>query len=365
MTLQELINNHDLPDLYYKVAEILKNREGKNSMEEFNNLAQLVKEDDLNKKDIRVKMSDIVMNQDGRVVMRGHTNKAGLKVSDHAMTQAFNFLKMPTRYEKKLMDERPDLVAKEFNHWAWQRDNEMLLRCRITDKGKDGYIRGFLTNKYSVLDNNDVVNMLEATLGTLDVKVEGTFLDDRRTHIRITFSRLSFSLGKALDGNDDELKVGVDIDNSEVGESSLRVVPLIYRLVCTNGLRAWRQDGDVFEQRHLYLKREEIQGRLSDAIDSALKVGDKLVDRISYSTDVKLKSPLDTIEELAKQAKYSDKTTDAIKSSYMIEPMPSLYGVVNAFTRTAHTLENEKQVEMEQFAGDLLSDENLKKFKDK
>jgi hypothetical protein len=50
----------------------------------------------------------------------------------------------------------------------------------------------------------------------------------------------------------------------------------------------------------------------------------------------------------------SQKRTDEIVSSYLVEPEPNWFGVINAFTNAAQKLAPLQRIEMERFAGTLL-----------
>ena len=51
---------------------------------------------------------------------------------------------------------------------------------------------------------------------------------------------------------------------------------------------------------------------------------------------------------------FSHKLTDDVVSSYLVEPEPNRFGVINAFTRAAQGLGPLQRIEMERFAGTLL-----------
>jgi hypothetical protein len=54
------------------------------------------------------------------------------------------------------------------------------------------------------------------------------------------------------------------------------------------------------------------------------------------------------------QAGFSHKLTDEVVSSYLVEPEPNRFGVINAFTNAAQKLGPLQRIEMECFAGTLL-----------
>lgn len=331
----------------------------------FNEILQQIEEDDRNKMDIEVGLNELKMLPTGNIIRKGRDTLNGLELSDYAMTQAFNRIGIPVRYGKRLFAERPDLVADQFNHWVSKEQRRVLIRFR--NNGDTGVIRGFLSDSYTRLDNKDVMNSLGQIIKDIpNAEVEGFYLDDRRMHIRLTLPDLSVDFGEAVgetvDGMRDILRVGVDIINSEIGASSLIVSPLVFRLVCLNGLRAWRTEGDIFRQRHIHLTEQELFGRMNTAVGSAIKAGDELIERMYEAKKFKVESPLEVIEKLSKKQMYSQELIETAKTNYLIEPSKDLYGVMNAFTRTARDLKNEQRLEVERFAGSLLTDQTMREF---
>lgn len=325
-----------------------------------------IAEDDKNKMDREMGLNDLVMLNNGHIVKRGKESSGGMPLSDYAMTQALNRIGMPVRYGKKLMEQRPELVADQFNHWIKNDSRGVLLRFRANEDGS-GIVRGFLSSSYTRLDNKDVMTALSEIVNSIpEVEIQEFHLDDRRSHLRLTLPQLSAEVGKAVgetvSGLDDILRVGVDIINSEVGASSLIVSPMIMRLVCTNGLRAWRQDGDIFRQRHIHLSSNELYGRMNEAVVTSIKEGDELLEKMNSTRKIIVTNPLDVIESLSKKRQYSQKLTDTLKDNYLLEPQKSVYGIVNSFTRTARDLPNEQKLEVERYAGELLTTNLIKEI---
>lgn len=318
----------------------------------FQHILESIENDDRNKEDFTHSLSRVRMNQEGKVLLPGSDRFYNL--SDYAMTQAFTRLGIPAKYGKKLYEERPDLVADQFNHWVNSDDRGVFVRTRQTVDG--GMIRAFLSDKYAALDNRDMADALVRVIRHIpDTEVVNFHLGERRTHIRLSFPELTSDFGVTVGGQRDIVRVGIDIDNSEVGNSSLRVIPMVLRLVCTNGMRAWVTDGDVFEQRHIHLTRQELYGRMSRAIVQSISSGDEVLEIMRDSRAIPVEDPMKTIETLAKKQTYSQDLTDRLKTNFTIEPENNLYGVVNALTRTARDTENiEQRIEIEDFAGQLI-----------
>ncbi len=326
---------------------------------EFEKLREFFENDEATKRDMVVPLNELTMEQTGKLRRHARGGVEGLALSDYAMGQAFSRLGIPVAYGRKLMKERPDLVATQFNHWTSKETRQVLVRMRIHENGQ-GVIRGFLSDRYSILDNKDVFDGLSRIIETTpEAELTSTHIDDRRAHIRLSFPELSADFGLNPEGKPDILRVGVDIVNSEVGASSLRITPVVYRLVCTNGLKGWAPTGERFVQRHMHLTTNELYGRMSTAVVDAIRGGDTMIETLQGARKTKVEEPLDIIKELAAKQTYSQTVTDTAQRNFLIEPEPSLYGIMNAFTRTARDLPNERRLEMEEFAGSLLGKDTI------
>lgn len=67
-----------------------------------------------------------------------------------------------------------------------------------------------------------------------------------------------------------------------------------------------------------------------------------------------IEDPVETIRKIAEARQFSQKLTDELVFSYLCEPAPNRFGVINAFTNTAQKLSPLQRIEMERFAGTLL-----------
>ncbi len=72
------------------------------------------------------------------------------------------------------------------------------------------------------------------------------------------------------------------------------------------------------------------------------------------SRDQVIAGPMETIKKFGVQARLSEPFIDQIVESYDREPEPTLFGVINAFTRAAHELPPLARIEVERFAGRVL-----------
>ncbi len=273
-------------------------------------------------------------------------------VTDWAEGQLYGKLGLPAQYFKKVRNEAPDLFMGHFNHWAAKSNGATRIRTRINPGSHDGIIRGVVSDKYSILDNDNVMDALEGILKGRenDFQIETFFMDDKRMHLRLTYLDLARPLGKLPDGSPDHMRIGADIINSEVGASSFNLTKMIWRLICENGLRGWDKE-DSFVQRHIHLRPVEFRGRVAHAMVNQLHAGREFLEELQKTQEQQIENPFAVIGKLAEEGGFSRTFTDTAKQEF--EGDNTAYGVINSFTRAARELPNERRLEAEKFAGKL------------
>lgn len=334
-------------------------------IENLNMIADRIKADDVGKQDMYAQLSGLRMNESGRVMVKGKS----FGMTDYAVGQIFTKLRIPVGYGKRLMAERPDLVAREFNYWVSREpDRRILVRYREGSDSRipsrDNEIRAFLSDKYARVNNKDMFDALDSIVSYSDQEVNVSLfgLDDHRAHIRLTFPDMTSRFGVALGGQDDDIVAGVDILNSEVGASRLIVSPVVWRLVCSNGMRAWRADGEGLRQRHIHIEPSELRERMAIAMKDSITESDTMIEKLRSTRVRKVYDPYEIIEKLAKKEMYSEDLTEMIQDNFGIEPDYNVYGIINAFTRTARDFDIKHRLNLERLAGKLITDDLLKEF---
>jgi len=330
----------------------------------FKQVKERIEVDSLGKADYITPINNLCMDNDGKIIFKDLLKIKGstpidisLRPTDWANGQIFSKLKMPTRYFKKLSIASPELTAQHFNYWAEKEGNyPVMLRTKIN--GDSGVIRGFVSEKFSRLDNNTMIDSLEEILKKKkgSYRIQDFFMDEKRVHLRLVCfdGTKTFTLaGMTASGEEDYLQVGLDIVNSEVGASSLNIVPVVFRLVCSNGLRRWSADGDVFNQRHIYLKENEFQDKMEIAMADGIKIGQGLLKQHIALKSIEVENPLDVIGEITKAGEFSKEFHRAMV--YEFEYDNTAYGIVNAVTAAAKRLPDERRLEAEKYAGKLVS----------
>ena len=149
-----------------------------------------------------------------------------LEVNAIAHRQIGTHLKIPAAYYDKMLEEYPQLLAQNVNAW-FQREPAVRMVRTI-----DGTARAFLSNRYRRIDNLDIAGIVLPVLQEMEgMHFESCQLTDSRMYIKVVNKRLE---AEVVPG--DIVQSGVIISNSEVGLGSVNIQPLVYRLVCSNGM---------------------------------------------------------------------------------------------------------------------------------
>jgi len=282
-------------------------------------------------------------------------------LNDWSATQFFSLLGMPGNYFKKLYFNKDyHLIDQHVNHNLLKLDPRKPLFIRTREfEENGGLVRGILSDRYSVFDNIHLVEILDQIFGNTDQEydINSHVINDLSFHLRITFPALDVDMGETTTGENDIIRTGVHITNSEVGRRSVTIEPLVFRLICSNGLMGWSSTGAGFRQRHMWLKQQEMYNRVAEALVESLQAGSTAINLLSESRNVKVDDPLAIIEDLAKENNITKKDTELIKTSFAEEPEHTIYGVVNSFTRAARTMEADKRFDMEILSGKILAKE--------
>lgn len=168
-----------------------------------------------------------------------------------ALGQIATVLGIPVKYARRMATEAPELLATNLDHWLWSTpENVHFVRTL------HGKVRAYLGSSYRTLDAHD---MLAAALPVLaeyqplGLQLKSVKVTDDNLYIQAVFPKLEARINPSdhtfLDSRDpDIIQAGVVISTNEVGAGTASVRPLIYRLVCRNGLIA---EVGGFKRRHI------------------------------------------------------------------------------------------------------------------
>lgn len=283
--------------------------------------------------------------------------KGDFELTDICQEQIASRLGIPQKYYEKMRAEHPTLLEYNVNGWFRQKPEKRLVRAL------DHSARAFLSDRYRPLDHYDLAQTVLPKLQKSGCRVESCEITERRLYIQAVTERITGKLEKG-----DIVQAGVVISNSEIGCGSVRIEPLLYRLVCSNGLivndAAIRQY-HVGRAAGLELEGAEQFFRDSTRIASDrafwMKVGDvvsgtldevmfeKLVTRFRDSKKKEITGEIpEVVEKTSKLLGFTDGESAGILRHLSKGGDLSQFGLVNAITRTAQDVESyDRSIEMQ------------------
>jgi len=274
--------------------------------------------------------------------------------------QVCGHFKIPRDYASRIRQDHPELYRDTLNTFFGKEPTRRMVRAL------DGTARAFLSDRYRPLDNFELANaVLPVLMDHKDIRIESTEFTDRRFYLKAVFPRIQTEVKRG-----DVVQIGVMVSNSEVGSGALQVMPLLFRLVCLNGMIA----EDYGQRRYHVGKRAaeeqaafELYTDKTKALDDAAffsKVQDtvkgvltqdvltKLASRLKEATEQPLeaKSLQSAVEVTAQRFGYTEATKDGILRHLIEGGDLSRYGLMNAITRQAQdeeSYERATQLEMD------------------
>ena len=285
-------------------------------------------------------------------------------ITSLARRQLAEKLKIPFMYFERMREEQPVLLDQNVNTWL-QNDRE-----RRMIRTLDGKVRAVLSDRYRRLDNYDLAeNVLPILQRLPDVRFESVELTETKMYIKAVTPRTQYEMAPG-----DVAQAGIVIMNSEVGHGTLSVQPLIYRLVCRNGLIAsdrglrkthvgrilqsdeeaitvFRDDTLAADDKAFFLKvRDVVEAAVSEA--SFVQVAQKM----QRTLGIKLTGdPIKTVEVLANRYALNEAERAGVLRHLIVEGDLSGYGLVNAVTHYSQEVEDyDRATEFEALGGKLI-----------
>lgn len=298
------------------------------------------------------------------------------------LTQIADRVGIPAKYAAKMREKAPELLAQNINHWFENESSPRMLRT--FDNGSK-IARAFLSSSYRPLDNFDLMEAVLPNAFKHECTITSCEITDTRLYIQATTPRLTSVIEQQtkIGGHtriNRTIQAGVVISNSEVGGGSVKVEPMLYDLVCTNGLIlprtlqkshiGRRNEGSSFGDAETYelfsdetrqLDDKAFWAKVNDVVASAF---DKIrfeahVDKLRNAQTVELAKDMRGAEAVIDvTSKRNNLTLDEGKSMllHLVQGGDfSLYGLSNAITRAAQDVESyDRAVELERMGGDVL-----------
>jgi len=219
-----------------------------------------------------VRAATVLQGDHDRLVIEmtnGHVQSFAPSKWAHA--QLAEYSDVPKAYYDRLNAENPALLAKNVNHgFELARTNNTAKASGRMLRTHAGALRAMVSSRFRRLDNFDLFEAIAPSLIDLGFEPESAELTDRRLYLKCVSPRITSEVKKG-----DVVQYGLVVSNSDVGAGSLRVEPLVFRLVCLNGMIA------NVAKRHAHLGRNVVTDDVEELLTDETR---QLTDRAFWNT---------------------------------------------------------------------------------
>lgn len=312
------------------------------------------------------------MKMDNNYIVFTDTDGSGeedFPLTEVAHRQLAEYAGIPAKYYDRMKLQAPDLLAENVNHWFGTYNQNRLVRVL------DHNVRAFLSDRYMVLDNYDLSQIVVPILAERQARIVSAEITETHLYIQAIFWEIEGEVKR-----DDIIKAGIIIRNSEVGLGAVRIEPLLYRLKCENGMIA---NDFAMKKFHLGSKKDGGEGdiyqllsdetKMLDSKATLMKVRDilsavvteeifhnKLLPVVQRAMGIPIDNPIRAIENVTN--KYSlteDEHNAVLKNTYQNEM--SLWGIANAVTQYANSdkVKYDRTIQLQEIGWDMLSNLSL------
>lgn len=300
----------------------------------------------------------------------------------HCQRQICSRAGIPAPYADRCMQAEGGLglLADNINWW-WKNAPEKRMLRTLMNGHQTG--RAFLSDRYRPLDNYDLAECVLPILQDAGCEVISSQITETRLYIQAATPRLQADVNRIADARakglhtriNEIVQAGAIISNSEVGQGALNIDPMLYFLVCLNGLVLPR----VIRRHHIGRRQDPLfeldsaseyytdKTRQQDDKAFWMKVSDVVrglfdkdrfdhhVQQIADTKEQKLESGTKAVEVVTERFKFDDHEKEGVLNHLIEGGDLSLFGLINAVTRTADDCESyDRAVEFERFGGQIL-----------
>jgi len=294
-------------------------------------------------------------------------NVGEFPVRQTAHTQIATRLKIPMNYYERMMKEDGGILSANVNHWLRAQAEHRMVRTI------DGQARAYLSDKYRPLDNFDLLRVVRPVLEEAPgMRFESVAITEDKFYVKAFTDKIE---GEVKVG--EPVQAGVLIQNSEVGQGSLRIEPMILVLRCLNGavvqaagmrrFHVGRGEEELEEAAEFFTdatRRAEDEAFWRKVVDVARASFDevqfgRILEKYRQATKTAIPRDvsLDDVVEIT-QSRYglSDGERDSVLKNLINGHDLTQWGLSNAITATSQddALSYDRASDLERFGGQVL-----------
>ena len=314
------------------------------------------------KRDFHASTKSLTMVPSGEFQLDVNTGTEMMPATSYAHAQMASKLSIPKVYYDRMLKDSPFLLANNVNHWLEKRQEETSLIRTLR-----GQMRAFLSNRYRIVDNHDILEMVIPELAQMGSGIEiiSCQVTDEKMYLKVINKNVEAAIAVG-----DPVQAGFILSNGEIGNSSISVEPFIYRLVCTNGLilkdRKQRKNhaGRVNENADLYASDtlqaidDAFKLKIRDLVRNAINIStfqEAVTDMQGAKSNLITGNPVKAVEVTAKAIGLSESESGSVLNHLIRAGDLSQFGMLNAVTSAAEDIESyDRATEIERLGSSVL-----------
>ena len=290
-----------------------------------------------------------IVPDDGRFALAplaGHHDRK--KLRSNGLSNLLGRLGAPVEFVRDRLPAPLQLATVNYLLSAPERPLTTTLRLRNDE------VTAVVSNRYAPLSAEELVDTVRSALvrhGSInDVRVR-SLASGLVDNIRVVFPAEERAIKVG-----DVTALGLDISSSSFGRSAVHVRGLLWRLVCTNGLRVAERQG-AFSFRHVG-ESQRLKDGIHEAIPTCLIHARGTMDcwRDAVATMVEgVEELITNMRQLTAAERKNVEQELLLETGFPELPQrASAYDIVNAITGAARQTEPARRLEMEAMAGHVL-----------
>lgn len=256
------------------------------------------------------------------------------RVTDHSYMQMAERLGFGrhARYVQSLPTSIRGDAMQFHMHVSEKRYTKALMFRSVNDdveRTTDRRLRALMTDQYQPFDDIDLFPAVRGAfrdMGVYDPEVKLESFDETSCHVRMVWGR-----EERIGERGEAVRKGIHISNSEVGVRSVVIRPVVWVLVCSNGMLGRKDMGQI---RHVG-NSDRLRGKVRDAIGMAVNDTDRLSAQFAESLKVKFENPVNVLEGIHKDTEMTQDQFKRTLARFTEGDGHTKFDVVQAITRAA------------------------------
>jgi Domain of unknown function (DUF932) len=314
------------------------------------------------KRDFHAPTASLSMLGNGNFHLETNNGSEEMPATDYAHAQMASRIQVPKPYYDRMRRESPALLSTNINHWLGQKQGETSLIRTLR-----GQMRAFLSNRYRIVDNHEILEMVIKELKEMGdgIRIASCDVTEQKMYLKVVNTNIEAAISVG-----DVVQAGFVLSNGELGNGSISVEPFIYRLVCTNGLtlkdkkirknHAGRthEDMALFANDTIQAIYDVFKLKIRDLVRSAISITtfhEAVADLQASKNDIITGHSATAVELTAKAIGLNSDESSSVLDHLTRAGDLSRFGMLNAVTRTAEDIESyDRATEVERLGSSVL-----------